>query len=1434
MADNLTMKAEKVEKQPASSNLAKSEDWQKLATQLGVEPEVLRKYASSFNAKTKDDLIKTLAEQGFYKLKPFTILGTEALSFLRGDKADIIAALNEVDIEERKRISTALEGGMIIACALRENGVPNEETAKFVKNALDAKAFEVLVGGKMVTQQISLCDLVGTAYKGPNSMGKTTGTPTDGLLQDYINELRKDFGYQKTKKQIKETTIRNLETLNSLFLATSVASLRALDGQEYAKGTLARDSQLYKTQLDQARAFVLKISDAASPKFGKWMKDNIDDIKSGEFNRYFTLAFATDIFKWRGETSNVDTELKNEALRYVLDNAVQYKLTESKGLNKWQNHLANIRMAYGMENMRLEELSSDPKNATNFYNFSKSLLNLTLNYEPEKAGKWILAWQRGVQTEFMKHMKISSPYVGLLYNPNDIKELKSRNPQWEAQAEAAIIESSNRYLGISVVALRENDMRKVAEGVKKSPVYNALSAKGYSDEEVTKFAIDSIALVSKLYMSDWDRTGEILAAACAEMPKRSDLLRSFKLGLGKRWVPAQETQYVMEYGSEMFRQDAVNAFSEAFQNNGKTVGWELSYNPVGFKSLRKESLAGMEEMTGLPAKELAGNFISRGSFDASAPIMAALAKKGFDQANEEERQRMVNIASTVFYPAATAIDSGAKKEDVQAKMLDYIEKTKKDEITGAKMARMINSSYSTLLVKNARAYPTVLTETTTYVVANPEGKYIVTGPEYLAAGWMMGSGLEDAIIKNWDYQVESRKLTLTRRREDGTVVAVRQLSPERTGEFIDAPDFIARLHPGDGRTIAQKKIKEHYVALSKEYGTREKINALIEENDSVYTAVMRASERIVEKHYSKLTGAKTKEFMEDRIFLSTLALIQNEYAMDVSKLNAALKGYSLAFSALDVQAVMAKTITKESQRKGQTYEIIHRRENGTEEVVGTATYDANGRKPKVEMNPENKGKLDAEFGSYLYISRKATGGDELVGYMPALYYRQRRDIRGEKRFFRNSSANAEMTLINLRAASRPFDLVNTTSDIKEVNAEPWKFGIGGMVPGRRRALNPGEAPEQPLMMPAAKTNVEEHVQINTVVNQFTPITQINPDAVVAQGELRNIANSLGANLGADPGMDTITAAIQNIVTNNLLPANQNALANLPIGQTTTYYMWTADPSGANGTGNITTTLPPAGSTYSSVVITRTGATTLSVNVYDSAGQLAATGTIDMTTNTWTTRTVRAPVMAHVDLFNQKLPWGFQVSGGTQLSQEWWYRADENRWYKNLPSHRASSHIEVRPYMALSRPTEIGDGYILNPYIGGLYDPAAPLRARAYGGLGVSKSFSSGNFGLSTSVGYGMTESGGLPYGGIGASFFGVGLEAGVDLKTFRGPLYIGAGYDKDGNGSIDYGVRLMNIAGLAVPDVIIDGKGLIDWLVVKPVKWMFGTVPKKIAGTEAI
>ncbi|VVB98452.1 Uncharacterised protein [uncultured archaeon] len=659
---------------------SQSDEVKKLAEQLGVPQQVLQKYIARFGVKDGEELKDKMAQQGFYKLNTLNFLGTAWLNWLRSDRGDVEAMFEGKTETEKAAISTALRGCMALSMGMKENGASDAEISAFMsKNAAIESKIEVVDNGKIVEKSISFAALAGSAMGAPAEAAKLSNADASEVLDDFIKELARLMG-GNTQEEVKRNIIGNKGALNGLFTATAVESVGVMRGQKYKKGALGQEIEKYNKALERMRDEVIALAQASDPEFGRKMKGMLEKTSKDQFQAFFTYRFSQNIFLYQGSTNEFETEMKNEAFRYVLHNAADYITAEHKA-PKWRGHAEDTIRSYVLVSNRLEEISADPKKQEVFRNFEKDLLGVMLA-GPENEREKLTAWTKGVLREYKETMGIKSEAVALFFSPDEIKAYKGdgKNPQWEDKL-AKSMEYASSYLKVNIDDVLNHMITKIEKDMANTQFSNALSSKGYKPNEIAWIAVNFMGSISDLYIADPQHAQEVIEKALGGVPERGKFAELFTQR--KDMHETRENQYMVANAIDALYKPIDAYLDKIKEVKEKFTGWRMEGLPrVAIDALKKsnpDAVLGAAKITGIQFGEIEREFIAPENINFNSPLCAALAKKGMTQ------DQMAHIATAMFQPAALMLAAGRTPQQVEKALITIVEKTPAAEITEQRM-----------------------------------------------------------------------------------------------------------------------------------------------------------------------------------------------------------------------------------------------------------------------------------------------------------------------------------------------------------------------------------------------------------------------------------------------------------------------------------------------------------------------------------------------------------------------------------------------------------------------------------------------------------------------------------------------------------------------------------------------------------------------------
>jgi hypothetical protein len=826
----------------------------------------------------------------------------------------------------------------------------------------------------------------------------------------------------------------------------------------------------------------------------------------------------------------------------------------------------------------------------------------------------------------------------------------------------------------------------------------------------------------------------------------------------------------------------------------------------------------------------------------------------------EFAQAIFSLRTTNGFPVANGGFGGAFREELDMTNTDKLNtlftqfftgKRSLEECTGAEFHKFFFEVHENarrgLLPKPISVQEDAQEQTDTqtaegFRLERAASAWKIPSAKFLDSDLQLGEGLMDAIIK--DYQNRTGKWT------------------EDTPMDIALSRFGASDKPGSPSKVFADLVMGYNEALLKNY------KALLDDKFGfVFSTIKAASDGLVDKHYPKLNEEQKAE-MSKKFECAILSTILGEYGFGVGEKNgqgrwlrpsaeSALAdlerningGLSLSMKGEDVQRIFTTTFQQASMKDG-TYYLYQKKmvDEGNPEYVEVASVVRKAGKYTVTMeNPE----LEYSLGDYLFISAEKDKKDDssLLAYIPVSYYERRVFTRGKHAIFRNGDKNMEMTLINITGEHSPFELnaeirrrreeaeripVHPSAEAQEPQLpkySPIQSGVDAEAAEITRQVTARTPPalriglerhglKQAILPPVGlglSVPVMFYRETSTITERFNPDQNFVPASEISRNSLRAAALTFGVPVPTS-GQTDVSAAWTQILNNNFIndPGVRGLLINSGTSNATLY--------AHDGTF---TTDKPSHNNYAVIVVNGTSASgsvvTSTVTITDRDGAALLRGTVDMNSQMIRFNEIRAPVSMTLDnLFVMRGPLGTSISLGTVLSLNAIYNL-ETKLPKSL-----EGGFNAMPFGTVSKSFH-KDGFTYTVYGGGIYSISDDI-TRPFGGASISRTMRGDhvrfNFNAGAGVGNARVPD---PFIGVGLSVGpGVFVGAGMDVRGMR-LGYLSAGYDSNRDGTLDYGVRMFNAGPIWIPDIVINGKGMMD-LPAKGLKSVF----KKARGIEAL
>ncbi len=670
---------------------ARSDEVKQISEQLVVAREVLQRYIERFGITSRDELSEKMAKHGFYRLN--TLANSWMLDWLRSDRGDVNSMMSKTDAKDRNGKATALEGLFIVAEALGKNGVSEQEIGQFIaKRAAVESDVKVVNNGKVEKIPMTFAQMVGAAYKGMNRAGALSNVDTSAVLEDFTDEMAR-LMQGATSKGIRNSVLANKNELNALFTAGAYESLRAMSGKEYKKGALRSDIALYQEAFSHLKQDVQGMSSEADAEFGKKMSEMLGSVSETQFQTFFAWRLAHDMFKNRENISNLNTEMKGEALRYTLANAGEYISEEHNWGSKWIAHANGVHQAYYAVSRMLEEIAENggkgQAGKQEFDELGKEILKIMVETQPEKADTEITAWQRKVLDQYKAVKGITNDAVAFFFSSDELDAYRGdgKNPNWEKDL-ASSLGFAQKVLGVNTDDMVAGKMDLVVADMKSTEFYKSLASKGYTDLEISWIGASFIGSASDIYLADSRGADEAVRRAIAAVPPRDELMSTFKQRTDLD--ESTESNYMISnVVSALYHE--TNKYIQSIPQKETKVGWSLANMPDGelaaLSAEKRGIFEGAERISGIPAQAIATGMVSQESMNWNSPVGKALREK---RVNEDEA---VGIAATMYYASSHMLRHGIPEKEVEDKLVNLIKSNPQDKLKAEEMIKELRGRY---------------------------------------------------------------------------------------------------------------------------------------------------------------------------------------------------------------------------------------------------------------------------------------------------------------------------------------------------------------------------------------------------------------------------------------------------------------------------------------------------------------------------------------------------------------------------------------------------------------------------------------------------------------------------------------------------------------------------------------------------------------------
>lgn len=1381
MTQNLI--AEKVDRKALTLQTIKTiDDW---AGYLGVQKELLDGFVKAFGYDKKDI---TQEEMKGLLIKSGVV--EASTSFFRnklGETGKILESFNKETDNRAMELSTKLEGNIILATAAKNANLEDGEIQKFLaKKANVANSTEYFDGKKMQEVNLTYAQHIGIMYMGMNKLDeKFSGGGVEELTNDYLEKLTAMFVGAKTADDL-AAKIKGSVKFDALNTALALECTSVMGGKNYGDNSIAMTSNLIERGFnnilskDEQPCSIISTAKEIDPKFGKEIENKLNEQEERDkFRRYLAIVFGVGGFCEMGlDRDNIEKLSERATYAYLLGAAINYSV-KNKTDREYANEILGIHSALG-DKLALIGTKA-PEQQTEL---EKEFIKALIIKKPEEREKIINGLRDKVIIQYATQMGLDSKSdttlnIAWFFNPEIIQKTQNKEKL------NAALSSAQNYFG-----LRGEDIQEIINGrgaqidtkeMEKTRFYTTLKKNGFTQEEITQILQNFLGSAAHIYLVKGEEGSKLLDEIIAQVPLRKtiddDLRAKLKATGSKEAVKAVNVindtlERMWDYANKnLTTTKNIYSFSEGANFDSQVA---KMFGLDSFRDLAKP----------LNEKEF-------------ADITEKLKKNAFYTGllnNGKSPEEAIRILINLVSPVAVCLKNGGKEDNI-TKILNDCINSEKDKIS---VEAFVNALQSNIKISQP---PTkeIKTEYKPITIKTNKGAWTLEVDD-IYPGLLTGDAAIDANVKHKVYELSTR---LNWHKEKSSLndkelkTALQKKDVSKISEIVQ---ILAENHAGSDKPEYKKMIGRYLAKMEDEFKDWTAIEEFVKANDSVYNVFKETAEKMINTYFESLKP-EDKNKLKKQFFLCDVAIMRAEQGVTVDGINKIIKhGETQTFTAENISGMM-------NFGKG-VYTVYHLKEDGTKETIASVVDKT------VKM--ENK-EIKWKIGDYYYISHNEKGKEVLDAHISSFYY-SRRIKFGKQLFWRNGSKNAELTLLNLNAMHNPFD-INGKKEIKtevEKSVPPvaLKLGITPAISFKKDVITEKEditkKTLQYIGVPSAMSPFVVPV-VSPITNIIAPKTEFNIDAdsianaVPTQGYIDALLGQFGYNNNSSD----MAVTRQNIVDFTIKQvSNSGAAKNVVIKGSGSIYVYN---------GQITEVAPTDG------FYLRYDVSGDKFKLYDTTGGCIGDGTISSTGELTLTET-RAPLYLTINNLAQgKLPYGIGWSLGAKT--EFSFRYGEH-W-----PEKYAGQTDIYPFLTLARPFAVRGG-VVNPYLTGMY---ASGGVQPFAGISWSKSREGEVMGLSFTAGAGWDlaqTSKALPSAGVGFSLYGAQIGIGTNLKSGN-MAYVETGYDRNHDGIMDYGVRLMPTGPLWIPDIVIDGQGIIGKTLGYIWKGLKGTY-RKTKGEEQI
>lgn len=1435
--------ADRIQPQVIPVQTQTQKNFDELAMHIPVEKTLLKHFLEKNNIN-----IATITMEEINAL--FVKVGISSVyhRIMRSDKDDVDAILKlgdkkegEKNIRKLKMLNSKLESAMLFQIALKEAGVNEKEIPTIItKNLLPEREISYFDGKGMqwTKANMSLAELIGIAYMGPEILKDDFNEEVIKIMRnDYIECLVRLIQGKKTNdgmKQLKANAVveklKDSPEMEALTIAMGIKSFQIMNTHTYVKGELTEQQKEITNRLDKIPKELENIATRISGThlFSSNVNGTtfIEDLQNYNKNNLKIKIELNPLELKKLEEANTeitknDYIIQNDGKQLNIYQRSAFEKEIKKHLDK-SDEIADFRR-YFSSLLISAYFISEPKNSTDINQFMTcgiySYMNeIVLNYvvenkreKGEEIAKMAIQFKNGLlyqldfirKTDFREYIKFEEDILNIILSENSNEATKklekvgsnilgyyatkiglNENDRILAYFihDSNIVknytkeEISNALYEISAYfGFVDNDINHITNGLTKKQFdellknnktekfrfYSLMAERGYKDEEILSIAMYFLGTGMHAYLNKTKETGGNGITAI------EDIVNS---------VPTRE----ILLSPYLFSVNKPNEIKIGTKLSGKIneIDIDIVVEHINGNKIRtankktylfeeKEDILNIYDNVSIPEK-IWGSLKEpeKANLEKEFVISTAL-KKMIDNGSKKYGEKEIIIKQKKEGGLKLNIDqlSGILSGELATNaIVDYI----KDEM----IKRLIE--LNNIIPKSKR------------ITVEKTEKLFNTGE----------------IFKKFDDVFEKYIATF-----GGANKKYPYLSQLTLEKYLAMKHHGGNLHD----KISRKCGNYYDDILSKDHRFKnwDNICNLEKEYDDIFSTFRKVVEKSIDPIKS-LNETEKNEFKK-QLFVSNIIIMWSEYSANPDRLIKLIRiGEKQSFFTENL-IDMANDATNNNV-KGKIFTIWHINKNNVREKIGVVDFDSDGKVKTATIVDKYKNGITWKIGDNYCITHEENRELVLDGYMPSISYNSRTKLNTtlsklsnkerEKRkrdgylnrypvMFVNGSKHAEITILNLNAKYFKFDL----------RAEP------GKLPSIKKAL------------------------------QFVPVpspvfTGISPIITMMEVWQTVITGKFWANIDAKPGEVNFVEELYKILlryghvyaderhtkeNNGLLI---KGIHNLLIKEVCTYFNSNQALllKAQNGTviinidsnGYITDTVQDTGYRLQ-VKITGTTYTVTEVKNGNS-GQLIS-GSVQYDENKqmiFTLENIYAPVYLTLNnILNKNLWFDTQASFGMKFEVPFEYNLKTK-----LPREYNEEGIwNTLPFLTLSRPFKIGQ-WIANPYIMGMWDSDRNNFMNMYGfSLTITNT---GKVGFSLSGGAGYNQNTTKPL-----YTFGVGISA-RKIQLGIGINYVEAGYDRDKNGTLDHGVRMIYAKPVWIPDIIIDGRGII--------RTIFGWSASKLKG----